>query len=620
VGWGCLSVNPKITTRKDRKGEKYFEAPKAPGATISLLCPRPGTLRCRKGQTCGWIRRPVNAIHSDIGQLNLGMSVILDFNGQHTEVAVGTSLFDAAEALGIKVPTSCRKQGKCKECLVEVVEGMGCLSEPSAEERHLTGNFRLSCRCKMVATQGTVRCHTMRRGQIRIERHAFHLPNSNQPVRLEPAVTRDGERVLLDGKEIERSGAPIHGLAMDLGTTTIVLRLLNLETGEIVADSSFENPQRFGGSDVMARIHFDSHDGTKLLQRTLAGYISHAIEELPVEPETIYEMVVAGNSTMRDLFFRLNVSTIGQAPYRSITEFELAEGRRSTTSLSENASRLFLPLHPKARVYGLPIISGHVGADAAACILAIDLAHEDRLVALMDIGTNTELLLGNRHRILAASCPAGPAFEGGKIACGMPGLPGAVERVSLESDGRIRLRVIGDTAPEGLCGSGLVDVLSELLRTEQMNSMGRLENGHERFVISASGQDAALYLSEADINELAQAKGANVAGLRVVFDQYGLKFEDLDVFYLAGGFGRHLSVESSRRIGLIPNIPDAKVRQVGNAAIEGATMALLSLSKRMEVESLVKRVTHCRLETHPSFFDFFVEGCQFKPVETLQCV
>jgi uncharacterized 2Fe-2S/4Fe-4S cluster protein (DUF4445 family) len=460
----------------------------------------------------------------------------------------------------------------------------------------------------------------MRRGEMRVERHAFHLPNSSDGDRLDPAVTRDGERVFLDGEEIERSGGPIHGLAMDLGTTTIVMRLVNLQTGEIVADSSFENPQRFGGSDIMARIHYDTHDGTKLLQRTLAGYISHAIEELPVEAETIYEMVVAGNSTMRDLFFRLNVSTIGQAPYRSVTEFELADGRRSTTSVYESARRLFLPLHPRARVYGLPIISGHVGADAAACMLAIDLAHEERVVALMDIGTNTELLLGNRHRILAASCPAGPAFEGGRISCGMPGLPGAIEHVCLEPDGSVRLRVIGDTAPEGLCGSGLVDLLGELLRTEQMNSMGRLEDGQERFLIAGPGRERSLFLSEADINELAQAKGANVAGLRVVFDQYGLGFEDLDLFYLAGGFGRHLSVESSRRIGLIPNIPDARVRQIGNAAIEGATMALLSVSRRRELQDLVKRVVHCRLETHPSFFDYFVEGCQFKPVETLQSV
>ncbi|HSY42487.1 MAG TPA: ASKHA domain-containing protein, partial [Candidatus Acidoferrum sp.] len=272
-------------------------------------------------------------------------------------------------------------------------------------------------------------------------------------------------------------------------------------------------------------------------------------------------------------------------------------------------------LHPKAHVYGLPIISGHVGADAAACMLAIDLANEERTVAMMDIGTNTELLLGNRGKILAASCPAGPAFEGGAIACGMPGLPGAIEKVRIQDDGSVQAAVIGDGPAEGLCGSGLVDLLGELLRTRRINPLGRFEDGESRFLLGQGG-DPEIFLSESDINELAQAKGANVAGLRVIFNDFGISFDDLDVFYLAGGFGRHLDIESSKRIGLIPNISAEKILQVGNAAIEGACIALLSRSKREELEVLVKRVTHCRLEAHENFFNYFVEGCQLQPVET----
>jgi uncharacterized 2Fe-2S/4Fe-4S cluster protein (DUF4445 family) len=423
----------------------------------------------------------------------------------------------------------------------------------------------------------------------------------------------------LDGEEIDRTTGSIHGLAMDLGTTTVVIRLLNLETGEVVADASFENPQRFGGSDVMARIHYDTEDGSKLLQRTLAGYISHAIEEFPVDPKSIYEMVVAANSTMRDLFFRLNVYSIGQNPYQSITELEMAEGRRTTTSLVESAKRLLLPLHPKARIYGMPIISGHVGADAAACMLAVDLANEERLVAVMDIGTNTELILGNKHKILAASCPAGPAFEGGKISCGMPGLPGAIEKVLIHPDGSMGVQVIGDGLAEGICGSGLIDLLGELLKNGRMNALGRFEQGEEKIVLDVKS-DQPICFTESDVNELAQAKGANVAGLHVVFDRYGTRFEDLDVFYLAGGFGGHLNVESAKRIGLIPNLDDSKILQVGNASIEGACMALLSRTKRMELENMVKKVTHCRLETHPDFFHYFVEGCQFNPVESLNAL
>jgi uncharacterized 2Fe-2S/4Fe-4S cluster protein (DUF4445 family) len=541
------------------------------------------------------------------------MSLELHFNGRTAAAARGTSLFDCAEALGIRVPTSCRKQGKCKECLVEVTEGMALLSAKAPEENHLRENFRLSCRCRVAAETGVVRCHTLRRGELRIERQAYQLPVHDQRAQLDPAVTREGDRILLEGEEIERSTGPMHGLAMDLGTTTVVLRLLNLETGEVIADASFENPQRFGGSDVMARIHFDTLDGTHLLQRTLAGYLSHTIEELPVDPRTIYELVVAGNSTMRDLFFRLDVHPIGQSPYQSVTEQERAAGRRATTSVTAPARRLGLPLHPRARAYGLPIISGHVGADAAACLLAVDLAHEERLVAVMDLGTNTELILGNRHKIFAASCPAGPAFEGGRIVAGMPGLPGAIEAVEWREDGTWHTTVIGGGPAQGICGSGLVDLLGELLRTNRINALGRFTDGEHRLLLNAPGEEPIPF-TEGDINELAQAKGANVAGLHVVFDQYGARFRDLDVFYLAGGFGRHLNLQSSKRIGLIPNLPDEKILQVGNAAIEGACLALLSRTKRAELERLVQRVTHCRLETHPRFFDYFVEGCQFGPV------
>jgi uncharacterized 2Fe-2S/4Fe-4S cluster protein (DUF4445 family) len=543
------------------------------------------------------------------------MPVTLTINGQRTDAAPGLSIFDMAEELGVQVPTSCRKNGKCKECIVEVTEGMAVLTPPTEHEQHLKDSFRLSCQSfvKLDATSGEVKCHTMRRGQMRIERHALGLP-LREKLALEPCVTRDGDRILIDGIEVDRRTGPIHGVAMDLGTTTCVLRLINLETGELVADASFENPQRFGGSDVMSRIHYDTTFAKHLLARTLAGYLTHAIEAFPVDPKSIYEMVVVGNSTMRDMFFRLDVYPIGQTPYRSITEIEMADGKRATTSVTMTGRQALLPIHPKARVYGVPIISGHVGADAAACMLAVDLAHESRLVAVMDIGTNTELIVGNKDRILAASCPAGPAFEGGAISCGMPGLDGAIEDVAIDDkDGSIRVGVIGHIPAEGICGSGLVELMSELLRVGKMNEYGRFEDGGSRVTLDAQRD---IFFLESDVNELAQAKGANVAGLQVVFNNYGLNFDDIDVFYLAGGFGRHLDIAASKRIGLIPNIADEKIVQVGNAAIEGACIALLSKTKRRELEELVRRVEHCRLETHPQFFDFFVEGCQFKPVES----
>ncbi len=546
------------------------------------------------------------------------MAVTLTINGMNIKAASGLSLFDQAESLGIDVPTSCRKQGKCKECMVEIVEGMDFLSPLAEPERHLKGNFRLSCQTYVTGETGHVRCHTMRRGHMRIESGAEGMPATGLPFELDPAVTCDGDRILIDGVEVDRSTGPIHGIAMDLGTTTVVLRLIDLETGRLIADTSFENPQRFGGSEVMSRISYDTDHPGRLLMRTLAGYLSHAIEKFPVDPKSIYEMVVVGNSTMRDLFFWQSVYSIGQSPYQSITEIEMAEGKRHTTSLTQTGQHSLLPIHPKARVYGAPIISGHVGADAAAGMLAADLANETRKVAIMDIGTNTELIVGNKDRILAASCPAGPAFEGGAIACGMPALDGAIEEVRINDDGEFTLGVIGEVTPEGICGSGLIDALSELLRTGRMNERGRFEDDLHRIDLY-NGEEQSVYLLESDVNELAQAKGANVAGLHAVFSTYGVDFEEIDVFYLAGGFGRHINVDAAKRIGLVPNLPAEKIVRAGNTAIEGATIALLSKKKRQELEEMVKRVEHCRLETHPNFFEFFVEGCQFKPVEPIPC-
>jgi uncharacterized 2Fe-2S/4Fe-4S cluster protein (DUF4445 family) len=502
----------------------------------------------------------------------------------------GATLFECAESIGIQVPTSCVKQGKCRECLLEVEEGGELLSPRTAEEAHLDGRFRLACRTRIVF-EGTVRCHTMRRGSMRVVDDATDLPDCE--VRLDSRV-KEG-----------------YGVAMDLGTTTVALRLHRLDTGALVASQSFENPQRFGGSDIMARIHYDTHHQGRLLQRTLLGYLGHAIERFPVSPESIREMTVAANTTMRDLFFGLDVHSIGQKPYRSSTEHELRAGARSTTALSVEAKRLRLPIPPESRVYGLPLLGSHVGADAAACLLATGLAEREAVSVAMDIGTNTEVLVGNRDRVVVASCPAGPAFEGGGVLCGMPALDGAIERIRIAEDGRLSIQVIGDAVPQGICGSGLVDLLSELLRTGRMNAQGRFAEGIERFVVDPSN---GIFLTEADVNELAQAKGANVAGLRIALEVFGLSMEDVDRFYLAGGFARHLDLDAGRRIGLLPPLPDEKLVPVGNAALEGASRVLLSESRRRELEALALRVEHVELETHETFFDYFVEGCQFVPI------
>jgi uncharacterized 2Fe-2S/4Fe-4S cluster protein (DUF4445 family) len=201
----------------------------------------------------------------------------------------------------------------------------------------------------------------------------------------------------------------------------------------------------------MARIRFDGEQRGKLLQRTVLGYLTRAITDLPVDPNTIYEAVIAGNPTMRDLFFGLDVQGIGVIPYRSTTEVAFHEGRVESTSLALTGRRLRLPIHPDARVYGMPIIASHVGADAAACLLATALAEREEICAILDIGTNTEAIIGNRDQIMAASCPAGPAFEGGGVTFGMAALDGAIERIHINKEGIAETHVIGDIVPAGIC-------------------------------------------------------------------------------------------------------------------------------------------------------------------------
>ena len=539
------------------------------------------------------------------------MSVTVQIDSRRIESEAGVTLFGLAKRMGVRIPTSCSGNGNCRECLVEIAEGGESLNTRAPEEEHLQGDFRLSCRATLEAGSGLVRCQTLQRGAIQIEEKGVRLPCLDVPPPLGPAVTRDGDRVRLDGEEIDRTTGPLHGLAVDLGTTTVSMRLVDLESGRIKASQSFENPQRFGGSDVLARVKFDTDHKGRLLRRTLAGYMSRAIESFGVPTGSIYEVVLVGNPVMRDLFFGLDVYPLGQMPYRSVTEQEFRDGQCPGTHLAKRGKQSLLPIHPDGRVYALPLIGSHVGADMTACLLATGLVREERTVAVMDIGTNTELVIGNRHKLQAASCPAGPAFEGGQIQCGMPALDGAIERVQLEPEQR--LGVIGDGRPTGLCGSGLIDLLGELRRTEKINSCGRMTDDSDRFSLDAEND---VYLTEEDISQLAQAKAANVAGLHLLHQNYGIDFSDLDVFYLAGGFARHIDLGHARRIGLIPDLPDERIVQVGNAALEGATLALLSVAAREEADQLVRSIEHVELETFPEFFHCFTDGAQFEPFQS----
>ena len=532
----------------------------------------------------------------------------LHHGGRRLDLTAGNTIFDYADALKVRVPTSCHRNGECHECIVEVRRGMEALSPATDAETFLRDSYRLACQATVLDPAADIDFAVLRR-QPRILTDSIH-----RDVSLDPAATRQGDGVYFNGRRLDQYRGRIYGLAIDLGTTTVVLNLVDLESGQVLQTASFENPQRFGGSDIMNRISYDGGRFGGELRQVMLSAINFEIGELArtlsFHRRDIYEIVIVGNATMRDIFFGFDVQPIGEKPYKSIVELEMEAGSRSTTSLQVSATDLGLRVFPQANVYAAPLIGCHVGADIAAGLLAIGADQAEDSFMLVDVGTNTEVVVGNRHRLMAASCPAGPAFEGGQITYGMPGYDGAVESLTL-ANGSVEYRTIGDAEPQGICGSGLVDLLAELRRTGRMNELGVLNGGEGEFFFAP---DRGMSLSRSDISALAQAKAANYAGQYIVLRRYGVAPSGIRRLYLAGGFANYVDVGNAVDIGFIANLPPEKIVKVGNAALEGATIMLRSAAMRRTVDEMARRIEHVELETTPDFFDIFVEGCMFKPM------
>ena len=494
--------------------------------------------------------------------------------GRSLDLVRGQSIFDYADSLSLRVPTSCGRTGECHECIVEIRRGMEGLSPPTDAEAFLRDNYRLACQAEVVDVDAEVEFAVLRR-QPRILTHSVR-----RGVEPDPLTTRRGDDVFYLDERIGPYRGRIYGLAVDIGTTTVVMNLVDLESGEMLHTASFENPQRFGGSDIMHRISYDGGEYQGELRQVMLSAINFEIGDmarhLGFHRRDIYEVVIVGNSTMRDIFFGLDVQPIGEKPYRSTTEAEMRDGARKTTALHSTARMIGLRVFPEARVYGGPLIGSHVGADVAADLLAVGIDEADDVVMLVDVGTNTEVVVGNKDRLMAASCPAGPAFEGGQITYGMPGYDGAVESVRIEN-GAVTCATIGDAPMQGICGSGLIDLLAELRRNEIMNELGAFENGVGEFVFAP---EQRMSLSRADISGLAQAKSANYSGQYIVLRNYGMPIDRISRMYLAGGFANYVDVGNALAVGFIANVPSERIVKVGNAALEGATIMLVSREMR----------------------------------------
>jgi uncharacterized 2Fe-2S/4Fe-4S cluster protein (DUF4445 family) len=524
------------------------------------------------------------------------------------------TLFDLADELREQVPTSCRRTGRCHECVVEVTQGMVALGPATEAEAFLSGPYRLACQAEILDARVPVRFEA-----LRLPPQILTAGLDDAAIEIDPLVTRRGHDVLYDGEVVDRYRGHICGLAIDLGTTTVVVDLVDLETGRTLEQAAFENPQRFGGSDVMHRISYDAGDPRGELRRSAVRAVNHAVAEMTqridIPRQAIYEVVVAGNTTMRDILFRTDVQSIGQRPYKSRIEHEFLAGRRPHTALLERSRRLGLRVNPRAMVYGAPLIASHVGGDTAAALLAVGMTgtHDD-VRMLIDVGTNTEVVVGNSRRMIAASCPAGPAFEGGAVKYGMPGREGAVESLRLGPLGEATTyRTIGGGDPRGFCGSGLIDLLAELHRGGLMNHKGGFVADRKRFDMAILPEHGITF-SRADAGHLGQAKAANYCGQLITMREFGVDPGEISTLYLAGGFASYVNVDNAIEIGFLAPVPRERIVKVGNAAIQGARKILLSRPGRTALESLVQDIEHIELETTPDFFELFVDGCQLKPM------
>ena len=537
-------------------------------------------------------------------------------DGKTEPLAVGMTLFDCADELSVEVPTSCLRNGRCHECVVEVSAGDDALCARTEAEGFLRPPYRLACQALVERDDIDVAFAPLRRRPRILVR--AHADAAALPETLDPIVNRRGDDVLYDGAVVDRYRGRMLGLAVDLGTTTVVLDFVDLETGKSVHSAAFENPQAFGGSDVMHRISYDREDKAGELQKAAASAISRAVVDgcarLGLGRETIYEIVVAANPTMRDILFKLDVQGIGQKPYKSSVEHAFLAGERANTALRALARRLGLRANREARVYGLPLIASHVGGDAAAALVALEQGFADtETVMLVDMGTNTEVVLKHRGRMLAASCPAGPAFEGGLVRYGMPACDGAIEAVRLGAAGAAVYETIGGGEPTGLCGSGLIDLLAELRRGDVLTAKGVFTADRKQKDMTVVPRHGITFSKE-DASNLGQAKAANYCGQYIVMRALGVDPAAIERLYLAGGFANYVNVRNAQSIGLLAPVPEERVVKAGNAAARGARAILLSGSRRRALEREVQDVEHIELETTPDFFDLFVDGCQFKPM------
>ena len=606
--------------------------------------------------------------------------VTLRFEPSDASVRVppGVSVFDAASWNGIAIDSTCGGHGTCKKCKVRIVEGelpATPLDARAFDEAQLAEGWRLACRAQAAdsltvdvpplvtrpkaSTAGVGRQVLLRPAlqkryveldeptladqRTDLERIADALDDLE--LRIEPGVLRRLPRILrssafrvtcvivddllIDVEPGDTTGR-LPAIAFDLGTTTVVATLLDLETGTPLAVRSMLNRQQPFGADVISRISATMLDPaalgrlTELAAQTMQELVEEVCAEAEIEASEVYEVSLAGNATMTELALGIDPEPVGVAPF--------IMAARSFPDMP--ATELGLRLHPRARANVFPALGAYVGGDIVAGLLATGMTRDRRLRLFIDVGTNCEIALGSSDGIVCTAAPAGPAFEGAQIRCGMRAADGAIEAVRVTSEG-LELEVIGGTAPLGLCGSGLVDAVAELVRTGLLDSSGRFAtderaaevapsladrfvarpDGERIFVLHWNGEkgdaEDAIYLSQRDVRELQFAKAAIATGWNLLVEELGIDPDEIQQVLLAGSFGSYLSPASAIRIGLVPKLPRTRIVAAGNVAGEGAKMALLSMQERHAAHAMLGEVEYVELSDRPDFNDRFVDLLAF---------
>jgi uncharacterized 2Fe-2S/4Fe-4S cluster protein (DUF4445 family) len=433
-------------------------------------------------------------------------------------------------------------------------------------------------------------------------------------------------RILIRGREeiigVLETSSVYYGLAVDIGTTKMAAFLVDLTTGRTVAKQGVMNPQIAFGEDVVSRIAYANVDeGHRLaLQERLVDALNELLEALclqvGVTVDRVADLVVVGNTAMHHLFAGLGVRQLGQAPYVAA----------ASSAIQFPAREIGLKTAPGAAVYLPPNIAGYVGADHVAMLLASRARQQPGVTVALDIGTNTEISLAKEDRLVSCSCASGPAFEGAHIHAGMRAIPGAIERAQFYEDAW-HLSTIDDEPSVGICGSGILDIVAELLRTGQIDHTGRfsdrahdyrdLEKGGAIRLVpeTLAGTDQDILVLRGDIREIQLAKAAIRAGIDALLRETNTQPEEIDHFIIAGAFGTYLHLESAVRIGMFPRLPREHYHQIGNAAGAGAQMMLISRSCRENAKEILEKMSYIELTTDAGFMDAFVDAITFEPLQ-----